>query len=201
MHKCLPLFLQGESGEDMSPVSADWLPDLSAGQRTSVCSTGSEDTMPSPITRQLSGSKCTPEILKHWERNERHDIFTAFWSFISRSKMNSMFYCTIYFPLLRQRQTELGQWLLSERQHEAGGQRHLLQWTVLWSSSGPHWLHSKPVRCGVTEAPSESQGNAPHSLWFLPSVSSALASSRPPGSLLAVWDKTSMLIIIHVATL
>ncbi|XP_026213987.1 SAM and SH3 domain-containing protein 3 [Anabas testudineus] len=46
----------GESGEELSPVSADWLPDLTAGQRTSVCSTGSEDTMPSPITRQLSGS-------------------------------------------------------------------------------------------------------------------------------------------------
>ncbi|XP_023253776.1 SAM and SH3 domain-containing protein 3 [Seriola lalandi dorsalis] len=46
----------GESGEELSPVSADWLPDLSAGQRTSVCSTGSEDTMPSPISRQLSGS-------------------------------------------------------------------------------------------------------------------------------------------------
>ncbi|XP_030595176.1 SAM and SH3 domain-containing protein 3 [Archocentrus centrarchus] len=46
----------GESGEELSPVSSDWLPDLSAGQRTSVCSTGSEDTMPSPITRQLSGS-------------------------------------------------------------------------------------------------------------------------------------------------
>ncbi|KAM6924293.1 SAM and SH3 domain-containing protein 3 isoform 2-T2 [Xenentodon cancila] len=46
----------GESGEDLSPVSSDWLPDLTAGQRTSVCSTGSEDTMPSPITRQLSGS-------------------------------------------------------------------------------------------------------------------------------------------------
>ncbi|XP_071313606.1 SAM and SH3 domain-containing protein 3 isoform X2 [Trachinotus anak] len=46
----------GESGEELSPVSADWLPDLSAGQRTSVCSTGSEDTAPSPITRQLSGS-------------------------------------------------------------------------------------------------------------------------------------------------
>ncbi|XP_051276795.1 SAM and SH3 domain-containing protein 3 [Dicentrarchus labrax] len=46
----------GESGEELSPVSADWLPDLSAGQRTSVCSTGSEDTTPSPITRQLSGS-------------------------------------------------------------------------------------------------------------------------------------------------
>lgn len=53
-----PLCLQGESGEELSPVSADFLPDLSAGQRTSVCSTGSEDTMPSPITRQLSGSKC-----------------------------------------------------------------------------------------------------------------------------------------------
>ncbi|XP_018549750.1 SAM and SH3 domain-containing protein 3 [Lates calcarifer] len=46
----------GESGEDLSPVSADWLPDLTAGQRTSVCSTGSEDTTPSLITRQLSGS-------------------------------------------------------------------------------------------------------------------------------------------------
>lgn len=45
-----------ESGEEMSPVSADWLPDLSAGQRTSVCSTGSEDTLPSPISRQLSAS-------------------------------------------------------------------------------------------------------------------------------------------------
>ncbi|XP_053179703.1 SAM and SH3 domain-containing protein 3 [Scomber japonicus] len=46
----------GESGEELSPVSSDWLPDLSAGKRTSVCSTGSEDTMPSPVTRQLSGS-------------------------------------------------------------------------------------------------------------------------------------------------
>ncbi|XP_071392492.1 SAM and SH3 domain-containing protein 3 [Centroberyx affinis] len=47
----------GESGEEssLSPVS-DCLPDLSAGQRTSVCSTGSEDTTPSPVTRQLSGS-------------------------------------------------------------------------------------------------------------------------------------------------
>ncbi|XP_023146369.2 SAM and SH3 domain-containing protein 3 [Amphiprion ocellaris] len=46
----------GESGEELSPVSSDFLPDLSAGQRTSVCSTGSEDTAPSPISRQLSGS-------------------------------------------------------------------------------------------------------------------------------------------------
>uniref|UniRef100_A0A3P9MQE8 SAM and SH3 domain containing 3 n=1 Tax=Oryzias latipes TaxID=8090 RepID=A0A3P9MQE8_ORYLA len=46
----------GESGEELSPVSVDWLPDLSAGQRTSVCSTGSEDTTPSPISRQLSAS-------------------------------------------------------------------------------------------------------------------------------------------------
>ncbi|XP_068447565.1 SAM and SH3 domain-containing protein 3 isoform X2 [Clinocottus analis] len=45
-----------ESGEELSPVSSDWLPDLRAGQRTSVCSTGSEDTAPSPITRQFSGS-------------------------------------------------------------------------------------------------------------------------------------------------
>lgn len=46
----------GESGEELSPVSSDFLPDLTAGQRTSVCSTGSEDTTPSPISRQLSGS-------------------------------------------------------------------------------------------------------------------------------------------------
>ncbi|XP_034740103.1 SAM and SH3 domain-containing protein 3 [Etheostoma cragini] len=45
-----------ESGEDLSPVSSDWRPDLCAGQRTSVCSTGSEDTAPSLISRQLSGS-------------------------------------------------------------------------------------------------------------------------------------------------
>ncbi|XP_031718384.1 SAM and SH3 domain-containing protein 3 [Anarrhichthys ocellatus] len=45
-----------ESGEELSPVSCDWVPDLSAGQRTSVCSTGSEDTAPSLISRQLSGS-------------------------------------------------------------------------------------------------------------------------------------------------
>ncbi|KAF6732401.1 SAM and SH3 domain-containing protein 3 [Oryzias melastigma] len=46
----------GESGEELSPVSTDWVPDLCAGQRTSVCSTGSEDTTPSPISRQLSAS-------------------------------------------------------------------------------------------------------------------------------------------------
>ncbi|XP_062249849.1 SAM and SH3 domain-containing protein 3 isoform X2 [Platichthys flesus] len=45
----------GESGEETSPIS-DWLPVLSAGQRTSVCSSGSEDTLPSPVSRQLSGS-------------------------------------------------------------------------------------------------------------------------------------------------
>ncbi|XP_034454050.1 SAM and SH3 domain-containing protein 3 isoform X2 [Hippoglossus hippoglossus] len=45
----------GEIGEETSPIS-DWLPNLSAGQRTSVCSSGSEDTLPSPISRQLSGS-------------------------------------------------------------------------------------------------------------------------------------------------
>ncbi|XP_031159261.2 SAM and SH3 domain-containing protein 3 [Sander lucioperca] len=45
-----------ESGEELSPVSSDWRPDLCAGQRTSVCSTGSEDTAPSLVSRQLSGS-------------------------------------------------------------------------------------------------------------------------------------------------
>nr|XP_020446167.1 SAM and SH3 domain-containing protein 3 isoform X2 [Monopterus albus] len=46
----------GESSEELSPVSSDWIPDLIAGQRTSVCSSGSEDTMPSLIRCQLSGS-------------------------------------------------------------------------------------------------------------------------------------------------
>lgn len=66
---CCP---QGESGEELSPVPSDWLPDLSAGQRTSVCSTGSEDTMPSPISRQLSGSKCEKKSLLQavWEEQE-----------------------------------------------------------------------------------------------------------------------------------
>ncbi|KAJ0002863.1 hypothetical protein NQD34_008012 [Periophthalmus magnuspinnatus] len=44
-----------DSCEDLSPVSPDFVPDLSLGQRTSVCSTGSEDTVPSP-TRQLSAN-------------------------------------------------------------------------------------------------------------------------------------------------
>ncbi|KAF4091454.1 hypothetical protein AMELA_G00037030 [Ameiurus melas] len=47
-----------ESGEDssVSPMSpTDWTPDLSAGNRTSVCSNSSEDTIHSPVCRQLSG--------------------------------------------------------------------------------------------------------------------------------------------------
>ncbi|KAL7885922.1 hypothetical protein AOLI_G00062170 [Acnodon oligacanthus] len=48
-----------ESGEDgsMSPMSPydGWTPDLSAGNRTSVCSNSSEDTIHSPLSRQLSG--------------------------------------------------------------------------------------------------------------------------------------------------
>ncbi|XP_064811060.1 SAM and SH3 domain-containing protein 3-like [Oncorhynchus masou masou] len=46
----------GESGEEGSPSpTTDWMPDLTAGNRTSVCSTGSEDTIYSPLSRQLSG--------------------------------------------------------------------------------------------------------------------------------------------------
>ncbi|TNN27529.1 SAM and SH3 domain-containing protein 3 [Liparis tanakae] len=47
------------SGEQLPPVSPDWRPDLGAGQRTSVCSTGSEDAAPSPTARQFPGSRCT----------------------------------------------------------------------------------------------------------------------------------------------
>ncbi|KAJ3587496.1 hypothetical protein NHX12_011093 [Muraenolepis orangiensis] len=49
---------RAESCDDssISPVS-DWLPDLSAvGKRTSVCSSGSEDTATGPPSRQISGS-------------------------------------------------------------------------------------------------------------------------------------------------
>uniref|UniRef100_A0A671MZU2 SAM and SH3 domain-containing protein 3-like n=1 Tax=Sinocyclocheilus anshuiensis TaxID=1608454 RepID=A0A671MZU2_9TELE len=47
-----------ESGEDgsKSPMSpTDWIPDLTAGNRTSVCSNSSEDTIHNPLSRQLSG--------------------------------------------------------------------------------------------------------------------------------------------------
>ncbi|KAG5263570.1 hypothetical protein AALO_G00266240 [Alosa alosa] len=46
-----------DSGEDgpVSPASSDFTPDLTPGQRTSVCSNGSGDTLPSPVSRQLSG--------------------------------------------------------------------------------------------------------------------------------------------------
>ncbi|XP_036380952.1 SAM and SH3 domain-containing protein 3-like [Megalops cyprinoides] len=46
-----------ESAEEgsMSPLSFDGTPDLRPGMRSSVCSTGSEDTMHSPIQRQISG--------------------------------------------------------------------------------------------------------------------------------------------------
>ncbi|XP_014067297.1 SAM and SH3 domain-containing protein 3 [Salmo salar] len=46
----------GESGDEgsLSPTT-DWMPGLTAGNRTSVCSNGSEDTVHSPVSRQLSG--------------------------------------------------------------------------------------------------------------------------------------------------
>ncbi|XP_065128035.2 SAM and SH3 domain-containing protein 3 [Paramisgurnus dabryanus] len=47
-----------DTGEDgsISPMSpSDWMPDLTAGNRTSVCSNSSEDTTHTPLSRQLSG--------------------------------------------------------------------------------------------------------------------------------------------------
>ncbi|KAI1898112.1 hypothetical protein AGOR_G00068990 [Albula goreensis] len=46
-----------ESGEEgsMSPVSNNWTPDLSSAQRTSVCSSESEDPTHPPLFRQFSG--------------------------------------------------------------------------------------------------------------------------------------------------
>ncbi|XP_034545089.1 SAM and SH3 domain-containing protein 3 [Notolabrus celidotus] len=46
----------GESSEELSPIPSDCLPDLSTGQRTSVCSSESEEVTPSLISRQISGS-------------------------------------------------------------------------------------------------------------------------------------------------
>ncbi|XP_061542652.1 SAM and SH3 domain-containing protein 3 isoform X2 [Phycodurus eques] len=43
--------LQGESSEQMSPMSPNW-----GSQRTSTCSTGSEDTVSSPVTCPFSGN-------------------------------------------------------------------------------------------------------------------------------------------------
>ncbi|KPP64265.1 SAM and SH3 domain-containing protein 3-like, partial [Scleropages formosus] len=46
-----------ESGEDspVSPASNDWTPDLCSGQRTSMCSSESEDASHPPLSRQFSG--------------------------------------------------------------------------------------------------------------------------------------------------
>lgn len=63
------------------------------------------------------------------------------------------------FPVLfRQRQTEPGQRILPEGQHETGGE--LLQRTFLWSSYRPHRLHSQPLRRGVAQTASESRGGS-----------------------------------------
>ncbi|XP_054647269.1 SAM and SH3 domain-containing protein 3 isoform X2 [Dunckerocampus dactyliophorus] len=49
--------LQGESSEEMSPVSPSWPPaGVNPGQRTSMCSTGSEDTVSSPVTCPFSSN-------------------------------------------------------------------------------------------------------------------------------------------------
>lgn len=60
---------------------------------------------------------------------------------------------------LRWWQTEPGQRLLAEGQHEAGGQ--LVQRAFLRPRSGPHRLHSEPLRCGVAQTSSKSQGRRP----------------------------------------
>lgn len=95
---------------------------------------------------------------------------------------------TLLLCPLRQRQAEPGQRILPERQHEAGGE--LLQRAFLWSRSGPHWLHSQPVRRGVAQTASESQGKSPSPPLIRPPAFSAVSTSRPPGSLLTEWNKT-----------
>nr|XP_057931364.1 SAM and SH3 domain-containing protein 3 [Doryrhamphus excisus] len=48
---------QGESSEEMSPVSPSWPPaGVNPGQRTSMCSTGSEDTVSSPVICPFSSN-------------------------------------------------------------------------------------------------------------------------------------------------
>lgn len=67
---CYVCWFQNESGEDssISPMSLDnWIPDLTAGNRTSVCSNSSEDTIHSPLSRQLSGCKQSqPGTIWRW---------------------------------------------------------------------------------------------------------------------------------------
>lgn len=153
-----PPRLQNDSGDELSPVSYA-LPDLGSGQRTSVCSTGSEDTSSSsPFTRQLSGSKSEDSFWESWQNNQR----TLAWkkppkslkyasAHVGRQKMKSLFvlWCCRWW------QTESGQWLQPEGQRETGGE--LLQWTFLWARAGPHRLHSEPLRCGVAQTSSRSQ--------------------------------------------
>lgn len=66
----------------MSPMSpSDWMPDLSAGNRTSVCSNSSEDTMHSPLSRQLSGCKQSLTGTISWlnQYHTRLIDFSFFW--------------------------------------------------------------------------------------------------------------------------
>ncbi|MEQ2217979.1 hypothetical protein XENOCAPTIV_027330 [Xenoophorus captivus] len=66
-----------ESGEELSPVYSDFLPDLSAGQRTSVCSTGSEDTTPSPVSRQLS-ARSNPALCLSSSGSDRQSLDSGY---------------------------------------------------------------------------------------------------------------------------
>lgn len=150
-----PPRLQSDSGDELSPVSYA-LPDLSSGQRTSVCSTGSEDTTSSsPFTRQLSGSKSEDSFLTEQSTDfgmKKPPKSLKYASVrVGRQKMKSLFvlWCCRWW------QTESGQRLQPEGQHETGGE--LLQWTFLWARAGPHRLHSEPLRCGVAQTSSRSQ--------------------------------------------
>lgn len=93
---CYVCWFQNESGEDssISPMSLDnWIPDLTAGNRTSVCSNSSEDTIHSPLSRQLSGCKQSqPATIWRWSEIKRLiDYFFSWCAGADRQSLDSGF--------------------------------------------------------------------------------------------------------------
>ncbi|KAK3535728.1 hypothetical protein QTP70_020970 [Hemibagrus guttatus] len=81
-----------ESGEDssVSPISPnDWTPDLSAGNRTSVCSNSSEDTIHSPLCRQLSGCGDRQSLDSGFSQRDNMDNYNG--PFCGRARVHTDF--------------------------------------------------------------------------------------------------------------
>ena len=67
--RTFPSFSKNESYEESSLSPSEWLPDQSAARnRTSVCSSGSEETVSGPPSRQLSAGKhASADPLIQWD--------------------------------------------------------------------------------------------------------------------------------------